>query len=620
MSGSEESVSPSFWGDRDDAEAVERFETLVNAVEDGIYQLDAEGRFVGVNDKIVETTGYGREELLGAHASLVLADDDIERINRDIRERVTTGNGFDDIPSHEITIETADGEVCFGDLQLSPLVSDGEFRGSIGIVRDVSEQLRREHHLESELEEIFGRISDAFYAVDNDWRITHVNERMEELVGTPEEELMGENVWDLFPEAVDTKICEMDHRAMETGEPLSYEAYYEPLDLWFEAHVYPSDTGMSVYFQDISDRKEREQELERYETIVETIWDGVTVLDADEQFVLVNDAYCEMTGYDREELIGEHATYVHDDAVHEQAQSLHEEVMAGDRDVATMEYELRRADGETIPVEARFGPYETEDGQAGGVGVIRDVTERKEREQRLEETVERLEASNERLEQFAHAASHDLQEPLRMVSSYLQLLEQRYEDELDVAAEEYLEFAVDGADRMRRMVDGLLEYSRVETQGDPLEPVDLDDVLADVREDLQIKLAESNAELTAEALPEVRGDSNQLRQVFQNLLDNAIEYSGDDPPRIHVGAERDGAEWMVTVQDQGIGIDPAYADNIFEVFERLHTNEDHAGTGIGLALVERIVERHGGEIWLDSELNEGATFSFTLPAVNDRET
>ncbi|ELY57459.1 MEDS domain-containing protein [Natronolimnohabitans innermongolicus] len=232
--------------------------------------------------------------------------------------------------------------------------------------------------------------------------------------------------------------------------------------------------------------------------------------------------------------------------------------------------------------------------------------EREQREQALEE-------SNERLEQFAYAASHDLQEPLRMITSYLQLIERRHGDALDDDGEEFLEYAVDGAERMREMIDGLLEYSRIETRGEPFEPVDLNDVLEGVLEDLQFRIEEHDAEITTAELPRVEGDASQLRQVFQNLLTNAITYSGDEPPRIRVDADRRGNEWIVSVEDDGIGIDPADQERVFTVFDRLHSREEYDGTGIGLALCERIVERHGGEIWLDSEPGEGATFSFTLP-------
>jgi signal transduction histidine kinase len=186
---------------------------------------------------------------------------------------------------------------------------------------------------------------------------------------------------------------------------------------------------------------------------------------------------------------------------------------------------------------------------------------------------------------------------------------------------------------MRDMIEGLLEYSRVDTQGDPFEAVDLDAVFEDVRRDLRVKIEDSDADISADDLPRVYGDAGQLNQVLQNLLSNAIEYSGDEPPRIHVSAERreargasdrsntatetDGAEWIVSVRDEGIGIDPEDADRVFEVFQHLHGQSEHSGTGIGLALCERIVERHGGDIWVDSEPGEGTRFSFTLPEAGE---
>ena len=325
------------------------------------------------------------------------------------------------------------------------------------------------------------------------------------------------------------------------------------------------------------------------------------------------------------------------------------EVGPGEPRKWTVVYESVAETGEVVTFERRLGTErrvlqcqafpigDTPDGQVGAT--VRDVTERVERERRLKE-------SNQRLEQFAHAASHDLQEPLRMVSSYLQLLERRYGDDLAQDGREFIDYAVDGADRMRAMIDGLLQYSRVKSGGDPFEPVDLDAVLADACDDLQVKIEECDAEITADELPVVEGDANQLRQVFQNLLDNAIEYSDDVPPDVRVTADRretqggdradaehetgdrsgsgrqqergtgdpECVEWVVSVQDDGIGIDPAHVDRVFQVFERLHTHDEHPGTGIGLALCERIVERHGGEIWVESSPGEGSTFSFTLLA------
>ena len=239
--------------------------------------------------------------------------------------------------------------------------------------------------------------------------------------------------------------------------------------------------------------------------------------------------------------------------------------------------------------------------------------ELKQTKGKLKETVAEVEASNERLEQFAYAASHDLQEPLRMISKYLQLLENRYSDDLDDDASEFLAFARNGATRMQTLIEDLLQFSQVETQSDPLESVALKSVIDDTRTDLQMRIEESNAEITTDDLPRVEGDPSQLRQLFQNLLSNAMEYSGDESPRIHISAEKRGTEQVISVADEGIGIESDDQERIFEIFQRLHTIDEHAGSGIGLALCQRIVERHGGEIWANSDFGDGATFSFTVP-------
>ncbi|WP_436344766.1 ATP-binding protein [Natronorubrum sp. FCH18a] len=459
------------------------------------------------------------------------------------------------------------------------------------------------------LEESYGRISDAFFALDEDWNFTYFNERAHELINPEDRELLGKTIWEEFPAAIRQQFEQQYERAMYEQETVSFEGYYpEPLDKWFEVRAYPSDTGLSVYFRDITERKERDRERELFRTLLDYSNDSVLVIEPETgQFIDVNETACRRLGYDRDELLDLTVPDMErrfDDV--EEWRSHVEEVKAEGAVTITGEHE--RKDGTTYPAEVNVAHVELD--RAYMIGIARDITERRKRERELEE-------SNERLEQFAYAASHDLREPLRMVSSYLQLVESRYADELDDDGEEFIEYAIDGADRMREMIDGLLEYSRVETRGDPFEPVDLECLLDDVLEDLSLQIEETNAEVTADRLPRVAGDPSQLRQVFQNLLSNAITYSGDEPPRIHVSAERNGRTWAVSIRDEGIGIDPAEQDRVFEVFQRLHSREEHEGTGIGLALCRRIVERHGGEIGVESEPGEGATFTMTLPSAQN---
>lgn len=234
-------------------------------------------------------------------------------------------------------------------------------------------------------------------------------------------------------------------------------------------------------------------------------------------------------------------------------------------------------------------------------------------ERRVEERTGELRRSNKELEQFAYIASHDLQEPLRMVVSYLQLIERRYSSKLDAEGLQFMKFAVDGGQRMQTLIHDLLSYSRVHTHKRPFEAVDLNATMQAVSANLKVAVAESGATITTDVLPTVFGDSTQLAQLLQNLLSNGIKFRGKDALRIHVSAERTGHEWRVSVQDNGIGIAPEYFERIFVIFQRLHSRDEYPGTGIGLAVCQRIVERHGGRIWVESRPGHGSKFSFTIP-------
>jgi light-regulated signal transduction histidine kinase (bacteriophytochrome) len=235
------------------------------------------------------------------------------------------------------------------------------------------------------------------------------------------------------------------------------------------------------------------------------------------------------------------------------------------------------------------------------------------RTQELSATAQDLARSNTELEQFAYVASHDLQEPLRMVSSYLQLLQRKYQGQLDASADKYIAYAVDGAARMQRMINDLLAYSRVMTRGKAPEPTDCERAWADALANLERRIHESAAVVTHDPLPTVRADASQLIQVFQNLVGNAIKYHGPETPRVHASAQRQPGQWVFSVRDNGIGIEPQYFERIFVIFQRLHGKEEYSGTGIGLAVCKKIVERHGGKIWVESQYGTGSTFYFTIP-------
>jgi PAS domain S-box-containing protein len=279
-----------------------------------------------------------------------------------------------------------------------------------------------------------------------------------------------------------------------------------------------------------------------------------------------------------------------------------------------VEYRIRHRNGSYRTWTGHGKALRDQEGRAYRmIGACSDITERKRAEHEREVALAEVQRSNQELERFAYVASHDLQEPLRMVSSYTQLLGQRYADQLDDRAREYIAYAVDGAVRMQQLINDLLAYSRIQTQGKVPEPVDANAVLGDALTNLSISIAESQAIINHEELPVVRADRSQLMQVLQNLIANAIKFHGAALPVISISARDLGHDWLFSVKDNGIGIDPRYADRLFTIFQRLHTRQEYPGTGIGLAVCKRIVERHGGKIWFESESGQGTTFLFTLP-------
>ena len=345
---------------------------------------------------------------------------------------------------------------------------------------------------------------------------------------------------------------------------------------------------------------------------------GIWGLDLRGRCAFINAAACRMLGYAREECIGQD--------MHEKIHGRCANGAACPREECPMLQALEtgtgiradghvvwRNDGTPLPVDLLAQPIAVNGRLKGLVVCSFDITKQRRAEEESRLTLADLERSNKELEQFAYVASHDLQEPLRMVSSYTQLLARRYQGQLDAAANEFIAYAVDGANRMQKLINDLLAYSRVGTRAKALAATDCTAVLDQALANLKAAIETSGAVVTHDPLPTVMHDNLLLVQLFQNLIGNAMKFHVEMPPRIHVSAGQKGDEWVFAVRDNGIGIDPQYAERIFTIFQRLHTREEYAGTGIGLAICKKIVERRGGRIWVESQPGRGSTFYFTIP-------
>jgi PAS domain S-box-containing protein len=379
--------------------------------------------------------------------------------------------------------------------------------------------------------------------------------------------------------------------------------------------------GATLLFEEVGEGQRAREELARlsYLSALILTWagEGIFGVDARGRFTFANPAAGVMLGYEPDDLVGQsvHELIHHTRADGEPLPEDQSLLLAAyrDNDVYHVGDDLFwRSDGVGFPVEYTSTPLREGDTLVGTVVVFKDITERNLAEANLRQTMDDLARSNRELEQFAYIVSHDLQEPLRMVAGYMDLLVRRYSDRLDDDAREFIDYAVDGARRMRRLIEDLLEYSRVGTRGQRLQPVSLDKAVDDALANLQVAIEECGAIITRDQMPTVLGDHAQLAQLYQNLIGNAIKFRGDETPRIYLGAERDGETWRLSVADNGIGIAPEEHERIFVLFQRLHARDEYPGTGIGLAVCRRIVERHGGKLRVQAEEDEGATFHFNL--------
>ena len=382
----------------------------------------------------------------------------------------------------------------------------------------------------------------------------------------------------------------------------------------------PPDAGQAGrrvwFYRDITERKNLEarlrRALEEQDAIFNSAGEGIAFLRG-ERFMRTNKRFAALFGYGSEELERLAPAALFADATgYDEFKQVADGAMR-EAGSYTGEHRMRRRSGGVFWCRLSGTTLERNAPTGGTIWVLADVTRRRLADRRMSRLLADLERSNAELQQFAYVASHDLQEPLRMVSSYLGLIEKRYGDRLDHTALEFIGFAIDGAHRMQNLINDLLEYSRVGTRGKPLTPTDAGAVLGAALENLQIAVQDSGATVHCGPMPHVLADEGQLLRLFQNLIGNALKYHRPGvAPEVRVTAQQVDGLWRFSVSDNGIGIEPQYYDRVFMIFQRLHTRQEYSGTGIGLAICKKIVERHRGRIWVESEPGVGSTFLFTL--------
>jgi PAS domain S-box-containing protein len=603
-------------------EAEERYRTVIGSSHDGVV-LISEGRCVHVNGRFLQIFGYANEEEIAEKPFRFFVHPGCwERM-----ESYPPGSQDTGVPPARLEIECMkrDGMTVFIDYS----AANTTYKGKPAILAFLSDVTGRRETLEAlrqsevKYRNIFENAVEGIFLARPEGGFFEVNPAFARIRGysSPEEAIAAitdaeKQLWVIKKDLKTYRETLQAHDVIEGLETQTYRKDGSIAWISLSARIIRNKDGTMLYRQglieDIDYRKRAEEELYQSRQMLQSILDNIPIRvfwqDKNLVYLGCNNAFAADAGLqDPCQIIGmcdaqlpwksRAETYLKNGLV----------VM--DRDIPQFgsEEEYIRPDGDSVWLRINRIPLHDKDGKVFGMlGTYEDITATRR-------YVQELARSNAELEQFAYIASHDLQEPLRMVASYTELLGRRYRGKLDDDANEFIYYAVDGAKRMQQLINDLLAYSRVGTKGKPFAPVESKEAFGQAVFNLTMSIEEHNAVVTSGPMPLVTADHMQLVQLFQNLIANGIKFHGPDPPRIHASAGVQGNDWIFSVQDNGIGIESKYFDRIFLIFQRLHRREEYPGTGIGLAICKKIVERHGGRLWVESEPGQGTIFHFTIP-------
>jgi PAS domain S-box-containing protein len=649
-------------------ESEARFRAIFEQAAAGIGIARTDGKIIDVNEKLCDIVGYTKEELLTFRVQDITFPEDYEKELK--HERGVLAGEKDDFSIEKRYIHKQ-GHPVWVNL-CSNVIRDekGDIQSVIGVVVDITPRKQVESQRKTALQKLTERthalresegmldrmlqtMVDGMVRVDLEGRITYANLAAERILEVHKDKIQrryyNQRKWQQINENGDPFPLDQLPLALALGQKREVRGLEHGIQApngqikWLSVNAAPLlDESGQLYgaiasFRDITAQKKAESQRkaalealaertralqeseERFRIVSELISDYAYSLAVEPDGTLKLKWVTPKFGDDvGQKITGRVADALHNQHIHPDDVPILERrmknLLSSQEDVS--EYRILTIDGE-VRYLRDYGRPVWDEGAGRVVGIVgaaQDISARARAEQEIARYAAELERSNEDLEQFAYVISHDLREPLRMIESYLNLLRERYGAQLDAASGEFIDYAVDGAERMQDMIRALLDLSRVGTRGRAFAPTDVEGVLARTIKTLSRPSEEAGAEVTHDPLPTVMADEAQLVQVFQNLIANGIKFCRDDvPPRVHVSARRQEDEWVFSVADNGIGIDPTQTEHLFQIFQRLHTRDEYPGTGIGLALCRRIVERHGGRIWVESEPGHGATFHFSLP-------
>lgn len=604
------------------------YRLLVDNIPDATWTIDKNGNFDFISNAVERMLGHPIEEISSGGYRFwldITHPDDREMVRKAFEEVLTHGKDFD----VDSRLCTKDGKWIWTHNRGVGRVEIVGESYAIGLISNISERMRSAEEIRKASEfsrTVMDSINDAIYIVDaKNYSILGCNANFLESLGMQESEVLGQSCFEMVHPSNKVLDCPLQE-TIRTGRQASAEIQVSSKNnerLFIEITTTPifdyegKITRVLHVNRDITERKHMEDGLKesemKFRSLVEESFVGVYIIQ-DRIFRYVNPKLAAIFGYEVEELLdlkGPEDLVIADDwpMVEESIRRR----ISGETESLNYEFRGITKQGATISLEV-YGSITAYQGQPAIIGTLLDVTVRKLALDALREQTVELIRSNAELEQFAYVASHDLQEPLRMVTSYMRLLSERYSDKVGKDGGEFIAYAVDAAARMQRLISDLLLYSRTGAKGRKFHPVDCNKVFNLAMANLKEIIGESYAEIIVSPLPMVNGDDTQLIQLFQNLLGNAIKFRSEKPVNVDVSAVRQGEGWLFSVRDNGIGIDPQYFEKVFQIFKRLHSRTDYPGTGIGLAVCKKIVESHGGRIWIESVPGSGTTFFFTIPS------